>query len=151
MTPFEAVYGRLPPRLLTYVPGTTKMATVDEVLRCKEEILALLQHNLQHAQQRMKKYADLRRSKRTLAIRQQVYLRLQPYRQGSLVTRRTLKLSPRFYGPFTIVRKLKPKIRRSNIGVSILPPVDGNGIIQPKPVAVLARRSRPHKNHAITD
>jgi hypothetical protein len=23
MTPFEAVYGRLPPRLLTYVLGTT--------------------------------------------------------------------------------------------------------------------------------
>jgi hypothetical protein len=42
MTPFEAMYGRLPPRLLTYVPGTTKVAAVDEVLRSREEILALL-------------------------------------------------------------------------------------------------------------
>jgi hypothetical protein len=65
MTPFEAVYGRLPPRLLTYIPGTTKVAAVDEVLKSREEILALLQYNLQHAQQRMKKYADLRRSERT--------------------------------------------------------------------------------------
>ena len=61
MTPFEAVYGRLPPRLMTYIPGTTKMAAVDEVLKSREDILALLQYNLQHAQQRMKKYADLRR------------------------------------------------------------------------------------------
>jgi hypothetical protein len=36
MTPFEVVYGRLPPRLLTYVPGTTKVATVDEVLKSRE-------------------------------------------------------------------------------------------------------------------
>jgi hypothetical protein len=95
-----------------------------------------------------------------------VYLRLQPYRQGSLVTRRALKLSPRFYGPFIVIRKvgelayelslpansrihpvfhvsqLKPKIGSSNIVVPTLPSVNGNGIIQPEPVAVLARRSR---------
>jgi hypothetical protein len=46
MIHFEAVYGILPPRLLTYVPGTTKVAVVDEVLKSREEILALLQYNL---------------------------------------------------------------------------------------------------------
>ena len=106
MTPFEAMYGRLPPKLLSYVSGTTRVAAVDEVLRSRKAILALLRHNLQHAQQRMKKYADLRRSERTLAIGQQVYLRLQPYRQGFLVIIRALKLSHRFYGPFTVVRKV---------------------------------------------
>jgi hypothetical protein len=49
MTHFEAVYGRLPPRLLTYIPSTTKVADVDEVLKSREDILALLQYNLQHA------------------------------------------------------------------------------------------------------
>ena len=106
MTPFEAVYGRLPPRLLTYIPGTTKVAVVDEVLKSKEEILALLQYNLQHAQQRMKKYANFRGSSRTLEVGQQVYLRLQPYRQGSVVMRRALKLSLWFYGPFTMIKKI---------------------------------------------
>jgi hypothetical protein len=94
MTPFEAVYGRLPPRLLTYVPGTIKVAAVDEVLRSRDEILALLQHNLQHAED--EKYADLRRSERTLEVGQHVYLRLQPYRQDSVVVRRALKFSPWF-------------------------------------------------------
>jgi hypothetical protein len=36
MTPFEAVYGLPPPRLLTYVPGTTRLEAVDEVLRSRE-------------------------------------------------------------------------------------------------------------------
>ena len=54
---------------------TTRVAAVDEVLRSREESLALLPHNVQHDQQRMKKYVDLRRSERTLDIRLQVYLR----------------------------------------------------------------------------
>jgi hypothetical protein len=66
MTPFEAVYGLPPPRLLTYVLGTTLVEVVDKVLRNHEQILAILQQNMQHAQQRMEKYADLKRSERKL-------------------------------------------------------------------------------------
>jgi ribosomal protein L21E len=54
----------------------------------------------------MKKYADLRRIKKKFEIGQQVYLRLQPSRQSSVAYRRSLKLAPRFYGPFTILRKV---------------------------------------------
>ena len=81
MTPFEAVYGLPFPRLLTYIPGTTRLEAVDEVLHSREQILSLLKDNLQQAQQRMKKYADLRRSERDFEVGQMVYLRLQPYRQ----------------------------------------------------------------------
>jgi hypothetical protein len=62
MTPFEVVYGRLPSRLLSYAPGTTQVVAIDEVLKFREEIIGILHHNLQRAQQRMKKYANLRRS-----------------------------------------------------------------------------------------
>jgi hypothetical protein len=76
MTPYEAVYGVPPPRLLNYVPGTTREEAVDEVLRNREQIIHLLQHNIKQAQQRMKKYADLRRSEREFEVGQDVYLRL---------------------------------------------------------------------------
>jgi hypothetical protein len=55
MTPFEVVFGVPPPRLLSYVSGTTKVHAVDELLRTKEQIFSLLQHNLHQAQQRMKR------------------------------------------------------------------------------------------------
>jgi hypothetical protein len=96
ITPYEVVYGQPPPRLLYYVWGTTNVAAVDELLKNREQILALLKQNLIQAQQMMKKFADMRRSERTLEVNQQVYLRLQPYRQTSLATRRALKLAPRF-------------------------------------------------------
>jgi hypothetical protein len=106
MTPYEAVYGVLPPRLLSYVPGTTRVEAVDEVLRNREQILQLLQHNIKQAQQRMKKYADLKRTKRELKVGQGVYLRFHPYRQTTISHRRALKLSPRFYGPFRVLRRV---------------------------------------------
>lgn len=103
----------------------------------------------------MKKYTDLRRSERKLEIGQQVYLRLQPYRQNSVVIRRALKLSPLFYGPFTIIRKvgevayeldllattrihpvfqvsqLKPKLGSTNFAITKLHSIDLNGVLQP--------------------
>jgi hypothetical protein len=70
-----------PPRLLSYIPGTTRVQAVDEVLRNREQNLSILHHNLQHAQQRMKKYADIKRTERKFEVGQRVYLHLQPYRQ----------------------------------------------------------------------
>jgi hypothetical protein len=100
------VYGQPPPRLLSNVLGTTNVAAIDELLKSREQILALLKQNLIQAQQSMKKFADMKRSERTLEINLQVYLRLQPYRHTSLATRRALKLAPRFYGPYTILKKV---------------------------------------------
>jgi len=106
MTPYEAIYGVPPPRLLGYVPGTTRVEVVDDVLRNREQILTLLQQNMKHAQQRMKRYADLQRTERELELGQMIYLRLQPYRQSTMGYHRALKLSPRFYGPFRVIHKV---------------------------------------------
>lgn len=170
MTPFEAVYGIPPSWLLSYIPGTTKVNVVDELLWSKEQILTLLQHNMQQAQQRMKKYVDLKRSERTLEVGQLVYLCLQPHRQNSVITRRSLRLSPRFYGPFTVlckvgtvayelnlpstskihhvfhVSQLKPQLGSHTRVIPILPPVDLDGVIQPESVEFLNRCSRPKNN-----
>jgi hypothetical protein len=57
-TPFEALYGYPPPRLLSYVLGTTANAAVDNQLKSREQIIHLLKDNLTKAQSRMKTYAD---------------------------------------------------------------------------------------------
>jgi len=106
MTPFEAMFGYLPPRLLTYSPGTTQIAAVDHQLQNRDVQLKLLRENLQASQNRMKKYSDLKRTDRNFEIGDWVFLRLQPYRQASVTFCRHLKLSPRFFGPFQILQKI---------------------------------------------
>lgn len=65
MTLFEAVYGVPPPRLLSYVQGTTKVQAVEDQLRSREQIAKLLKENLDAARQRMKRQADLNRTERS--------------------------------------------------------------------------------------
>lgn len=54
----------------------------------------------------MKFYADKNRSKQVFEIGDWVFLRLQPYRQTTLVMWRNLKLAPKFYGPFQVIKKI---------------------------------------------
>ena len=48
-TPFEALYGIPPPKLLDYIPGTIKVEAVDRQLHSKQELIAVLRHNLVQA------------------------------------------------------------------------------------------------------
>ena len=169
------MYGIPPPRLLTYIPRTTKLETVDEVFRYKEQIMSLLRSNLQQAQHRIKRYADLKRPGRKFEVEQLVYLRLQPYRQQFVTTRRSLKLSPRFHGPFQIIRsvgkvayeldlpmaawihqvfhvfQLKLKLGSMNFLLPKLPPFDVHRVFQPEPLKIMARRCKKLGNRAITE
>ena len=47
-TPFEALYG-VPPKLLDYIPSTTKVEAVDRQLHSRLELLVVLKHNLVQA------------------------------------------------------------------------------------------------------
>jgi hypothetical protein len=105
-TPFEILYGRKPTRLVEFVPGTTRNQAVEENLKSREQILSLLKHNLLAAQERQKYQYDKKHTERSFNVGDWVYLRLQPYRQKTLALRRCLKLSPRFYGPFMVNKKI---------------------------------------------
>lgn len=54
----------------------------------------------------MKKYVDLKRKEMEFEEGKWVSLKLQPYRQQSIVFRKSLKLSKRFYGPYKIIQKI---------------------------------------------
>lgn len=49
VTPFEAIYGQLPPRMLPYEVGSTKVKGIDKELRTREFIAKLIKENLQEA------------------------------------------------------------------------------------------------------
>jgi hypothetical protein len=54
----------------------------------------------------MKHQADKRRSERTFAVGDLVYLKLQPYVQSSLAPRAHQKLSFRYFGPFKVIERI---------------------------------------------
>lgn len=83
-TPFEALYGYVPPHLpMGSIPKSSNPA-VEQVLRDRQEAVKLLKIQLTKAQERMKHYADKRRSERKFQFGDWVYLKLQPYRQVSI-------------------------------------------------------------------
>ncbi|XP_075095436.1 uncharacterized protein LOC142173709 [Nicotiana tabacum] len=53
----------------------------------------------------MKSYADSKKSERIFEVGDGVFLKLQPYRQSSVVIK-NLKLSAKFYGPYEVIRKI---------------------------------------------
>ncbi|MCI15892.1 hypothetical protein A2U01_0037032, partial [Trifolium medium] len=69
MTPFEALYGRRPPSIRTYAPGTTPVATLDDVLSQHHRILTVLKTNLVKAQQRMVSQANNHRHDRSFQLK----------------------------------------------------------------------------------
>lgn len=52
-----------------------------------------------------------------------VYLKLQPYRQGSVSFKKHIKLAPRFYGPYKIIRRIGNFAYKLELPPSIFPRV----------------------------
>eukprot|EP00268_Persea_americana_P027174 TRINITY_DN26639_c0_g1_i2.p1 TRINITY_DN26639_c0_g1~~TRINITY_DN26639_c0_g1_i2.p1 ORF type:complete len:257 (-),score=12.70 TRINITY_DN26639_c0_g1_i2:629-1399(-) len=73
-TPFEVVYGRPPPTLLSYIPGTAKVATVEQELPDRDVVIKELRANIQEAQARMKRIYDSKQTEREFSVGEWVYL-----------------------------------------------------------------------------
>jgi hypothetical protein len=103
-----------------------------------------------------------------------VFLRLQPYCQSSIANRRSLKLVPRFYGPFHIrnpvgkvayhlellaastvhpmfhVSCLKRVMGHTNVSAQDLPSFDDQGTLQVLPCRILDRCQVRKRGRTIT-
>lgn len=108
MSPFEALYGRTPPNVRTYIAGSTSIATLDETLSHRQKLLLILRDNLSYAQQRMRSQADGHREDRSFKVGDWALLRLQQYRQTSLKGKPHSKLSRRYFGPYKVLRTIGP-------------------------------------------
>ncbi|KAL8123137.1 hypothetical protein AgCh_011215 [Apium graveolens] len=104
VSPFKVLYRRDPPSLLRIGQGQTPVNSLDELLKERDAILDDLKFQLVKSHQRMKLAADNKRRDESFTVGEQVYLKLQPYRQKSLANRPYEKLAARFYGPFTVIQ-----------------------------------------------
>lgn len=108
MSPFQVLYGYAPQHFGLDVLKPTPVPVLDDWLREKTVITALVRQHLARAQNRMKVAADKNRSERVFAVGDHVYLKIQPYVQSSLAPRANQKLAFRYSGPFPIIAKLGP-------------------------------------------
>lgn len=108
MTLFEAIYGRSPPSLADYIGESTTIASLEELLGHRTQLLSQLRANMQRAQLRMKNQVDQRRMERSYHEGDWVFVKLQPYRQSLVASPHNHKLAKRFYGPFHILQKIGP-------------------------------------------
>lgn len=69
-------------------------------------ILDELRFQFLKSQQRMKKWADMKRKEVSFEVGDWVFLKLQPYRQMPMARRPVDKLAARFYGPYLVEAKV---------------------------------------------
>lgn len=106
MTPFQALYGYIPTQLSLSPYLDTTNPEVSQLVQERMKTLELPKANLTEAQARMKFYADKHRVERSFEVGDEVYLKLQPYRQKTVSYRKSSKLANKYYGPNRIIQKI---------------------------------------------
>ncbi|KAJ4733316.1 polyprotein [Rhynchospora pubera] len=105
-TPFQALYGYAPPQLPMGSPPKSNVEAVDKMLKERHLVMSELKQQLIKAQERMKRFADNKRTERQFEVGEWVYLKLQPYRQISVQGMQNRKLGMRYYGPFEVLARV---------------------------------------------
>lgn len=105
-SPYEALfdrepyYAQLPDLFEAFQPEVVDLLTEWEL------VSTFLQEQIARAQIRMKNMADKGQSDRSFPVGDQVFLKLQPYAQSSVVNRPYPKLAYKFFGPYKFEEKI---------------------------------------------
>nr|GEV22310.1 ribonuclease H-like domain-containing protein [Tanacetum cinerariifolium] len=145
------------------------METVDRSLQAREAAIEMIKFHIERAQDRIKKYADLKRSGREFDVGMWVYLKLQPHMQVTIRQETRNKLSAKYYGPFMIIAKVgvvayklelpsssqvhpmfhvsQLKVWRGNkFKMGVLPHCGADGLVSVEPDTILDRKIEKIEN-----
>lgn len=106
MSPFKALYEKEANNFISKPSEDTSNPAVESELFKRQQIRELLQNNLIRSQDKMKKQADTHERDWEFEEGDWVLLKLKLYKQMSLKHHFHHKLSPKFYGPYQIVKKI---------------------------------------------
>ena len=105
MAPYEALYGRPCRSPLCWTEVGESSITGPDLIRDTSEKVSLIRQRLLTTQSRQKSYADLRRRPLEFEVGDHVFLKVMPKR-GVVRFDKRGKLSPRFIGPFEILKRV---------------------------------------------
>jgi hypothetical protein len=105
MAPFEALYDRKCPTLLMWSEVGEQTFYGPATIVEAQENVAKVRENLKIAQSRQKSYADPKRKDVSFEVGEHVYLEVSPLR-GIKRFHVKGKLSPRYVGPYPIVKRI---------------------------------------------
>jgi hypothetical protein len=106
-SPFKALYGHEPNLgALPELDELDEQSPVAGVLADRAAQIEMLKQHLMAAQNRMKIYADSKRSERSFQVGDQVLLKLQPYAQTTIVNRPYPKLAYKYFGPYKVLERI---------------------------------------------
>ena len=106
MSPFLALYDRVPPHVMRVGQQQTPVESLDQLLQESHIMLDELKFNMMKSQLRMKQQADKKRREIEFQVGDYVYLKLHPDKQRSLAQHSNQKLSMRYYGPYKIIQRV---------------------------------------------
>eukprot|EP00253_Pinus_taeda_P024312 PITA_24312 len=126
--------------------GDNKVPRAKIWIQESQDILRALKDNMAITQNQQKLYAERGRMERQFEVGDMVYLRLQPYRQSSLKQKGAEKLTPHFYGPYRVIRRIGQVIVTDE-----LPPTDDEGHLVLQPEAIIDTRERQLRSRTVQE
>lgn len=123
MTPFKALYGHDPPLLLKGTTIPSRVESVNQLQKQRDEILKELKTNLCKARDQNRVQANKHKHDVVYQVGDWVFLKLQPNQLWSLARKPNEKLSPRFYGPYQIVECIGQVVNLQLLKKSCIHPI----------------------------
>lgn len=105
MAPYEALYGRKCRSPLYWDEVGERKLLGPELLQQTKQSTEIIRKRLVAAQDRQRKYANQKRKDRTFEVGDKVMLKISPWK-GVMRFGKKGKLSPRYIGPFEILKKV---------------------------------------------